>query len=128
MKRPGYFVLVLSVAGLMLTTSAALRKTGPAPPTPIGTGARFLPASTALYVAADARSPQWEYVNRLVQFYQGAGEVDEAWSQIDQATGLSTEKLLDEFRAWAGGEVFIAVPDARDLTDLQNSSSRASCE
>ena len=128
MKRPGYFVLVLSVAGLMLTTSAALRKTGPSPPTPIGTGARFLPASTALYVAADARSPQWEYVNRLVQFYQGAGEVDEAWSQIDQATGLSTEKLLDEFRAWAGGEVFIAVPDARDLTDLQKSSSRASCE
>src|SRR5438094_4746511 len=111
----------------MLTTSAALRKTGPAPTTPIGTGARFLQASTALYVAADARSPQWEYVNRLVQFYQGAAEVDEARSQIDQATGLSTEKLLDEFRAWAGGEVFIAVPDARDLTDLQNSSSRASC-
>jgi hypothetical protein len=52
-------------------------------------------------------------------------EVDEAPSEIDRATGLSTEKLIDGFRAWAGGEVFLAIPDAQDISNLQSRSSSA---
>lgn len=119
MKRSAPVSLLLAFAMLF----AAMPLVGHAGPArvqsvPIGSGARFLPATTSFYLALDASSPQWEVVHRLAAYYLESPEADAAQRQLGRSTGMSAQEIVEGIRSWVGGEAFVAVPDADQLRQL----------
>src|SRR5688500_16290508 len=121
MKRFAPLSILLSIA-ILLTTSPAAAQTGPGQQqrAPLGSGARFLPPTTAAYVGIDLVSDQWAHVHRLAGYYLRAGDLFGPQRQVGRQTGMSASEVLEGIRSWAGGESFVAVPDIAELGRLQS--------
>jgi hypothetical protein len=94
MRYPRWLALVLAVA----TLAAAAPASAGAPrrlSQPLGTGAQFLPATAAFYLAADAdpSQVQLQYLDRLSALYLSAPEVDEAKKQLGGLAGGMTGRF-----------------------------------
>jgi uncharacterized protein DUF3352 len=101
----------------------------------LGSGARFLPADTAFYLAGNLgpQSPQLPYLDRLTRFYIEAPEVDAAQRELSQGLkpfGPYTDlrELWSDASPWLGDEAFLAFRSSEDLMSAGGVSSRVAPE
>ena len=117
MRYPRLLTLFLAVATLALVLPASAGTTRRASQ-PLGAGAQFLPSTAVFYLGfdADPEQPQLQYLDRLSAVYLRAPEAEEAGRQLGGlAGGMSLEELRRGVQSWAGGEVFVALPEPQDL-------------
>lgn len=135
MRYPRRLALFLALATLTLLFPASAGTTRRASQ-PLGVGAQFLPSTALFYLGIDAdpEQPQLEYLDRLSALYLRAPEVEEASRQLGAfAGGMSLEELRQGVSTWAGGEVFVALPEAQDLRrfapfgDVVDDDDESSC-
>lgn len=96
----------------------------PANFSPLGSGARFLSAGTAFYLAADLHpeSEQLRFLDRLAPLYLRAPEAQASQERLAPlGLGASLEELLLDRPSWLGGEVFMALPTAKEYDSVERS-------